>query len=182
MRTQGLAVTTVLAAAAIWASVVPARSAADEKEAPAKLADLAWLEGNWRHADGGEIFDELWTAPEGDAMAAVSRSVRDGKTSMYELSSIEASEKGLVLCIRHFGAGLASWKSEAAATPAWPLVRRGDREAVFEDATRAFPRSIVYRRESGTDGAQDVLVARLEGERGGKPTVMEFRLTRTSPK
>jgi hypothetical protein len=142
----------------------------------ATLADLAWLAGRWRSQDGGEVFDETWLPAEGDAMAAVSRSVEGGKTGLYELSAIERTDAGLVLRIRHFGPGVAPWASESGETPSWPLARRGAREATFEEPSRAFPRRIVYRREKGA-GA-DVLVARLEGERGGKPATMEFRLAR----
>lgn len=171
-------VTAAAGAAVLCAAFAMGRDAAVAQEKPATLADLAWLEGSWRSVDGAEIFDETWLAPEGDSMSAVSREVQGGKTRMYELSTIEATDAGPVLRIRHFGAGLAPWKSEAADTPSWPLASRGDREATFEEPSRGFPRRIVYRREAGKDGKPDVLVAKLDGERGGKPMAMEFRLVR----
>jgi hypothetical protein len=186
MRRPILALTAFafVAVPAAFVALVPSGPASGEepgtKKPAATLADLAWLEGSWRSTDGKEIFDEIWTGPEGGSMAAVSRSVEDGRTGMYELSTIETTPTGPVLRIRHFGAGLEPWKSEAAGTPSWPLAKLAGKEVLFEDPSRDFPRSILYRRETGKDG--DVLVARLEGKRGDKPVEMEFRLARVSSK
>jgi hypothetical protein len=164
----------VLVAAAAAAFALSA--SAEEKKTSARIADLSWLEGAWRHAAGDDSFDECWTGAAGGTMAAVSRDVTQGRTSMYELSTIETTETGLVLRIRHFGEGLAPWKSEAAGPGSWPLAKCEGQEAVFEDPARDFPRTIVYRRD------KDVLKATLDGKRGDKPMHMEFELKRVSSK
>jgi hypothetical protein len=165
------------ASAALFPRSVRSEEAPASGIAATKASDLEWLVGRWASGDGDEGFEEAWIPAGGGTLAAVSRMVHGGKTGMYELSAVEPDADGLVLRIRHFSPGLVPWKSEAEAAPAWRLVRSGPREAVFEDPARAFPRRIAYRREAGGEGGPDVLVARLEGEQGGKPRVTEFRLT-----
>jgi hypothetical protein len=164
-------------AAVLALSAVVLRFAKASEDPPAGLAGLAWLEGHWR-SGGEDAFDETWLPAGGGSMAAVSRLVHGGKANLYELSAIEETDAGLVLRIRHFGPGLEPWKSEAEATPTWALSKSAPNEVVFEDATRDFPRRISYRREAGSAGKPDALVARLEGSKDGKPREMEFRLTR----
>jgi hypothetical protein len=142
--------------------------AGEEKPASPKLADLAWLAGQWTSDDGG--FDEHWLAPEGDAMFAVSRMVAGGKTKMCELSGIEETAEGLVFRIRHYSKTLEPWKMDADGPLTMRLVESGAKKVVFEDPKKEFPRRISYERKG------DELIARLEGEKGGKPAAQEFRL------
>ena len=143
----------------------------EEKPAVPAVADLAWLAGSWRAGNESDGFEEHWLPAAGGTMAAVSRNIHGGKTGLYELSAIEPGEGGRpVLRIRHFGPGLAPWKSEAEGTPAWPLLSAKKGEAVFEDPAREFPRRIVYRL------VEDDLVARLEPAEGAKNRPLEFRL------
>jgi hypothetical protein len=132
------------------------------------IENLAWLEGHWTSEDHGTVWDEHWIAPRGDAMFAVSREVKDGKTKTCELTSLEETTDGIVYRIRHFSRSLEPWKMDANGPLTLKLLSVKDREVVFEDAARDFPRRIVYRREG------DALTARLEGEQGGKPQVMAF--------
>jgi hypothetical protein len=173
---KAAAAAAVLAAAA-WGAAVRAQEGGAPAPAPpaaakATVADLAWLAGAWADAGEGRSFEETWLPPSGGTMAAVSREVAKGATRMLELSSIEPDAEGVLwLRVRHFGAGLAPWKSEIPETGKWRLASTGERSVTFEDAARDFPRTIAY--SVGKDGA---LAAVLEGSRGGKPARLAFTL------
>ncbi|MCK6479862.1 MAG: hypothetical protein HUU06_13010 [Planctomycetaceae bacterium] len=167
----------IAAAAVVALSLAAAGFASGREEAaPPKptAADLAWMAGTWIRSEGGSTFEETWLPPRGGSLAAVSRNVKGEKTAMFELSTVETAESGdLVLHIRHFGPGLASWKSEASGPGKWTLVESSERKAVFEDASKDFPRRIVYASAHADD-----LRAFLEGEREGKPMGMQFLFKR----
>ncbi len=165
----------VCAAALAVALSLAAAAVSREEDAPkASVDDLAWLAGRWEEREGaGSAFEEWWLPPAGKTMAAVSRQVEGGATKMYELSAIEADGESLVLVIRHFGAGLAPWKSEAAGAGRWRLVEAGKRSAAFEDPVHDFPRRIAYAAGKG-----DTLEVTLEGERDGHPSRMQFTFRR----
>ena len=145
--------------------------AEETKKPSAGVASMTWLAGDWTSDEHGMAFDEHWLAPKGDAMFAVSRMVQGTVTKMCELSVIEDTADGTWLRIRHYSRSLEPWKMDADGPLAMRLVEYAERRAVFEDAKREFPRRIVYSREG------DVLTARLEGTRDGKPADEEFKLT-----
>lgn len=169
----------LLLAPLLLAAALPLAGLARGEDAPAKpaeltIADVAWLAGTWTHDDGQGRFDEFWFPPAGGTMTGTSRQTKKEKTSMIELSSIEKDASGAwALHVRHFGAGLTPWKSEADGPLRLPLASHGAKEIAFEDPARAFPRRISYRA-----GADDTLEARVEGERGGKPFVLAFAFQR----
>src|SRR5262245_30554146 len=76
--------------------------AEEAKKAPAGLASMSWLAGDWTSDDHGTAFDEHWLAPKGDAMYAVSRMVQGTATKMCELSVIEETSDGTFLRVRHY--------------------------------------------------------------------------------
>jgi hypothetical protein len=167
----------ICAAAVVAASLSLSLVAAlGQEKAPPKATvdDLAWMAGRWEERNGDSVFEEWWLPPAGKTLAAVSREVRDGATRMYELSAIEPDEAGgLVLLIRHFGAGLAPWKQEAAGPGRWRLVETGKQSVVFEDPAHDFPRRIGYAAGKG-----DTLEVTLEGAQGGRPAKMQFAFKR----
>jgi hypothetical protein len=156
----------------VLAAAAGAALHAEEAKKPAKgVASMGWLAGDWTSDEHGMAFDEHWLAPKGDSMFAVSRMVQGTATKMCELSVIEETEDGTWLRVRHFSRSLEPWKMDAAGPMAHRLVESAENRAVFEDGKREFPRRIVYSREG------DVLTARLEGTKGGKPADQEFKLT-----
>jgi hypothetical protein len=140
---------------------------AGEDKSKTKLADLAWLAGDWTSDDGD--FDEHWLPPKGDAMYAVSRLVVDGgKTQFCELSLIEETGDGLWYRIRHFDRALKPWAMDKDGPMSMKLLSLEGKKVVFEDPAKDFPRRVVYERKG------DRLTARLEGEKGGHPKIEEF--------
>jgi predicted enzyme related to lactoylglutathione lyase len=131
---------------------------------------LGWLAGTWRLEEGDALLEESWSAPAGDSLVGAFRWQRGGTTTLYELMTIEAEDGELVFRLHHFSRGMRLWEREAREGPlAYPAVRIGSNEAVFERADRDDPRRFVYRRLG------DELTIRLEGEAG---VVDEFRLQR----
>lgn len=150
----------------------PGRSASHP--APSnRLADLAWLEGHWRDESGGSLSEEIWTAPAGDSLMGMWRWARDGKVRVFELLAIKAEEGKLVLRLRHFDPKLMA-REDKDRPLAWPLIRSGPREAVFEgpEASGQGTARLTYRRPD-----ENTLVVILE--KGGKP--LEFRYRRVRP-
>jgi hypothetical protein len=161
---------------AVLAAVLPLVALqAEEEEAAAAptIEDLAWLAGTWRNEEGFMPFEETWTAPWGGTMAAVSRGLKEGKTSMVELSSIEPHDGTLHLHLRHFEGGLKPWASEKDAL-VWTLAESKPNRAVFRNESRPFPREIIYERDG------DTLQAILAGVQGGRETRMGFDLKRVT--
>jgi Domain of unknown function (DUF6265) len=98
---------------------------------PAALSDYGWLAGRWIDDSGGNLSEETWSAPAGDAMQGMWRYVVDGKARIYEILTLSAEEGGLVMRIRHFDPKLVA--REDKSTPVvLKLVSTGARSAVFE--------------------------------------------------
>ena len=68
----------------------------------ATLNDFSWLAGRWVDDAGGNLSEEIWTAPAGDAMQGMWRYVVGGKTQIYEILMISADDGRIVMRIRHF--------------------------------------------------------------------------------
>src|SRR5687768_8345380 len=91
------------------ASTAPQPGSPAPQPAPSnRLADLAWLEGHWRDDSGGNLSEEIWTAPSGDSLMGMWRWAQDGKVRVFELLAIKAEEGKLVLRLRHFDPKLAA--------------------------------------------------------------------------
>jgi hypothetical protein len=145
--------TAVAAASCILRGALPASHRAPE----GTLDDLAFLAGAWEAEDGAESMREVWDAPRGDAMVGHFSIVRDGHAVLYEILAIEdAADAPPALRLRHFGAGLTPWASEAAGPLTFPLAEVGEGKAVFTDPDRDFPRRCIYTLEG------DKLTVRLE--------------------
>jgi hypothetical protein len=126
----------------------------------ATLADVAWLEGEWRgKALGGEV-EETWGPPKAGAMLCMFRLVKDGKPVFYELVAIVEVDGSLEVRVKHFHPDLTGWE-ERTEVQTFPLVRVDANTAWFDgmtfhrdgaDAMRAWVR--VQRRDgTATDEA-----------------------------
>ena len=128
-------------------------------QAQPSIADVGWLTGCWRSANGARTVTELWLPPDGGTMLGVSRTVGNGRTIEYEFLVLRAGSNGL----------------EYAATPSgqrpavFTSTKVSDGEVVFENPAHDFPTRISYRRVEGG------LVAAISGLSGGKPRMIEFQ-------
>ena len=49
------------------------------------IVRVAWLQGCWEAVSGGRVVEEQWTAPRGDSMVGLSRTLSGGTLTAYEL-------------------------------------------------------------------------------------------------
>jgi hypothetical protein len=130
----------------------------------ADMSDLHWLAGCWSQ-DGREAGSvEQWTAPAGGTMLGISRLVSGGKTVAFEYLRIIEDEDGWI--------GLIASPS-GQETARFQLVRRSEREVIFENPDHDFPQRIIYRL---IDNGK--LLARIEGEVDSKERTVDFPMTR----
>lgn len=123
------------------------------------LRRLAWLAGSWSSAQGGRVTEEHWTTPDDRLMLGMSRSSRNGRAESFEFLRIVARRDSILYVALPGGRG----ETEFA------LAELSDERVVFENPSHDFPRRIVYARRG-----RDVLVARVEGTREGRPAAEEW--------
>lgn len=103
------------------------------------LDDAAWLAGCWEAAsdDGQNAAEEQWMAPRGGLMVGMSRSIRGGRATGYELATIGLDSGGLL--VYH---AVPSGQSPAD----FPARSIEDGRLEFVNAEHDFPQKIVYAR------------------------------------
>lgn len=131
--------------------------------AAAEIDDVSWLSGCWA-SDGGEPGSgEQWTSPAGGSMLAISRTVRNNKTTAFEFVRIIETEDGSLLYI-------ALPSGQTLTT--FVMISISADEVVFENPDHDFPQRVAYQRPS-----VDTLVGRIEGEINGQLRRIEFPMT-----
>ena len=133
---------------------------------PARLADLAWLEGRWVGEGLGGQAEETYSGPADGAMVGHFRSLRGGKTFFYELMVLKEQAGSLVYRLKHFWPDGRAWE-EKDAWVEFALVALEDRAAYFDGMTF----------ERAADDAMDVHV-RIEERATGRSRVETFRYRR----
>jgi len=140
---------------------LPGVPAPPVKVAPASLAQMSWLSGNWAGTSGTSATEERWTAATGGAMHAVSRTMRGASLTAFEF-----------LCIAEQHGGLVYTAMPNARTPATDffLTAIDATSATFENPSHDFPKKIRYAlREDGT------LEAVVSGEAGQRGFTLTFK-------
>jgi hypothetical protein len=131
---------------------------------PASVDDLAWLAGCWASVGGEAGSGEQWTAPAGNTLLGVSRTVQNSETVAYEFLRIRETEAGEIEYI-------AKPSGQEEAT--FLMVRLSAGEVVFENSGHDFPQRIIYRLKAGGN-----LEGRIEGEVKGEVRMVEFPMKR----
>jgi hypothetical protein len=145
-----------MAGSAAFLTYVLLAAAAQTSPSRATLADVAFMSGHWRDASAEGVSEEIWTAPQGDAMLGMWRFVSGGQARIYELLSIRQEERGLVLLLRHFDPQLKA-REEKDKPLVIPLLRAAPGEVVFEGkSTSGGLLRLTYRRV-GADGMEGIL-------------------------
>jgi hypothetical protein len=140
MNRQALSL--LLAAALLAPAGVMARPPGPAPE----LAGLTWLAGTWAGSLGeGAYSEETWSTPAGACMVGMWRLVKDGKPRVLELLTLTVEDGAVVMRLRHHDGSLVAWE-EKDAPLALELVKKGDREAVFEGKEDGKPLRLTYRR------------------------------------
>ncbi|HEV3484105.1 MAG TPA: DUF6265 family protein, partial [Vicinamibacterales bacterium] len=140
----------------------------------ATVDQLAWVAGAWTGTLGDRTVEQHWSAPLAGSIVAMYRSIRGGKTTLYELLAMENEGEGVVLRIKHFapGRGLVSQEAKDESMD-HTLVSLEERTAVFVGGTAASPVRITFRSPDA-----NALNITVERQREGKPVSTEFKYTR----
>ena len=109
---------------------------------PAKLIDVAWLEGHWIGTGFDAKIEEVWTGLDGRSLLGMFRLVQDGQPRVYEIITVVEEEGSLVMRLKHFSGALKGWE-EKEQFVSFPLVKLEPGAAWFSGLT--------YRREDGGD-------------------------------
>lgn len=132
-------------------------------QATGEVADLGWIAGHWEGPVGRAQAEEHWIAPAGGAMLGVSRTIARDRMVGFEFLRIEKRAAGIFYVAQPGGRPPTDFK----------LTQSGATSAVFENPQHDHPKIITYRLEGA-----DTLVARIEGDEGGRHKVQEFRFTK----
>jgi hypothetical protein len=139
----------------------PPIKAPEVSSAPATIAQVAWIAGEWEGTLGTSMVEERWTPAAGGAMLAISRTTRNGTT----MSAFE------FLCIAERGGSLVYTAMPNAGAPTdFVLTAIAADSASFENPANEFPKKIVYAKRP--DGGLD---ATISGAEGRKPTTFSFK-------
>ena len=143
-------------AAVVLMLVLGGQTGAAQK--PAGIERAAWLQGCWELVSPMRTVEEFWMTAKGGSMIGVSRTIRDGKTTAYEM-----------VVLREERERLAYEAHPSGQTPATFLSTRiSGSELVFENPAHDFPQEVGYRIEG------DGLVAWIRGTQNGNDRRIEF--------
>ena len=126
----------------------------------ARLTQLEWLSGTWIGSGGTNTFEERWTPPEGGAMLAVARTLRNGVMTAFEF-----------LCIVERNGGLVYTAMPNARQPPtdFTLTRIDPHSVTFENPAHDFPKMIRYALSG--DGTLEAVVSGTDKQ---KPQIFRF--------
>lgn len=124
-----------------------------------------WLAGCWEMRVGDLLVEEHWMAYRGGSLLGMSRSVRGGRLSGYELLLLRQEGTRWVYEAHPSGQPSASFASVAIS----------DTSVVFSNPEHDFPQTITYVRTS-----PDSLIARTTGVQGGRTDEFVFPYRRVS--
>jgi hypothetical protein len=139
----------------------PAPAAADSRTFTG-IERAAWLQGCWESTTPARTIEESWTTATGGSMIGVSRTIRDGKMTAYEM--IVLREEGDRLAYEAHPSGQAS--------TTFLSTRISGSELVFGNPAHDFPQEVGYRRDG------DSLLAWIRGTKNGQERRIEFPYTR----
>ena len=136
MRTRLLSIVLLVLACQLHAADAPQtrQLAANAKSPPAKIADIAWLQGHWVGKALGGDTEEMWMPPQHGVMLGMYRLIKDGKPVFYELLTFAEEGGSLMLNLKHFEPNLTSWE-EKAQSRKFALVAKEQGKVYFEGMT-----------------------------------------------
>lgn len=146
-------------AAAAFAAVLALTALPAASADPPKIADLAWMIGDWAQTDGDRVTRETWLPASGKAMFGVNQLTRGEETRAFEFLMIVEKDGALTYVARPNGGTPTGFK----------MTGSGPTSAVFENPEHDFPQKITYER-CGED-----LCAEVSGTNSGQAMKMAWR-------
>ena len=128
------------------------------------LDRVSWLHGCWQGTSGQATVEEQWMAARGGTMLGMSRTIRGGKTTSYELVVLKEQD------------GRLAYEAHPSGQPSAVFLARevADSMVVFENLQHDFPQRVGYRRSGA-----DALSAWAEGTNNGQPRRIDYVYRRT---
>ncbi len=128
------------------------------------LTELHWLCGEWKGTGGGGMWFEVWEKEQDGNLSGFAYALKGPDTIFTEIMSIR--QEGEVIVFR------ADVAHNDAPVP-FELIEVTSKGAVFQNLEHDFPNRIIYAHTRG-----DMLLARIEGVREGKPDTVRFFMSR----
>lgn len=124
---------------------------------PAKIADIAWLEGIWIGAGLGAQTEVAYSGPLGGAIVGYFRFVKDGEPVFYEIVTIMETDGSLAMRLKHFHHDLKGWE-EKDVVQEFKLVALEGQTAYFDGITIRRHRNTLHAavRARAKDGSTRV--------------------------
>lgn len=128
--------------------------------APARIAQVAWIAGDWIGMIGTSSVEERWSTGNGGGMIATSRTLRGDVMTEFEFLCISERDGTLVY---------TAMPNAGPATD-FTLTKIDADSATFENPAHDFPKMIRYAKRP--DGGLD---ATISGGPTSKPTTFSFK-------
>jgi Domain of unknown function (DUF6265) len=91
-------------------------AAAKPPSPPARIADVAWLQGYWVGEGLGGTVEDVWLPPKAGVLLGAFRLVKEGgKPGFYELFAIEEVDDTLQFVVKHFNPDWVGWEEKDKA-------------------------------------------------------------------
>jgi hypothetical protein len=120
--------------------------------AEGELAEFSFIVGTWRGKKDGELVEEIWSKPHGNAMMGMFRWLNaEGRSRMYELLTISREGDETFLRLRHFSPAMVAWE-EKDAPVVLKLTEVAHGRAVFVNVseTDRMERIVFHQHDVGT--------------------------------
>lgn len=128
--------------------------------APARIAQVGWIAGDWISATATGSIEERWSTGNGGGMIATSRTLRGDVMTAFEFLCVSERDGTLVY---------TAMPNAGPATD-FTLTKVDADSATFENPTHDFPKIIRYSKRA--DGGMD---ATISGGPTSKPTTFSFK-------
>lgn len=126
---------------------------------PPSIADLKWIVGDWQGDMGEGLIEETWTPPVAGTLIGMFRWSTEKGVRLYELMSIEDSDQGPVLFLRHFSPGLKAWE-EKDSPMRYELDAFAPERVSFVHTTDEQTTRLTYQR---IEGEMNVTLDQIQG-------------------
>lgn len=140
--------------------------------APAPLAALDWLAGDWRGVNGDIVHEEVWRKGA-SGFHGMFRMERGSAAVFLEAMVLEADGAEVLLRLRHFGPGLKQAWEEKDRPVVFRLALATPQEARFEGTGAVAGETLRYRLTGPAS-----LEVTLDKTVQGAPRRSTFRFTR----
>lgn len=98
------------------AAAPPEAATTNAVSPPARIADVAWLQGYWTGEGLGGQVEDVWLPPKAGVLLGAFRLMKaDGKPGFYELYAIEEVDDTLQFVVKHFNPDWVGWEEKDKA-------------------------------------------------------------------